>query len=80
MSEIKKGKLYQKMAEIDKQFNDRMDDLSFKDLEPVLDEAKADLFNTENELTEEWFDVRDAEFRTIIMGKIIKWFGSVPNL
>ena len=64
MSEIKKGKLYQKMAEIDKQFNDRMDDLSFKDLEPVLDEAKA--------LLDECHSLEDYENWKRV------WFGSVP--
>ena len=41
----------------------------------ILDEVKKDLYNTENELTEEWFAERDSEFRSKIMAKIQKWFG-----
>ena len=54
--------------------------VNLKEVLEVLDEARNDLLNTENELTEEWFAERDAEFHQKIVEKIEKWFGSVREV
>ena len=64
------GKLYQKMMQIDKEFNEKMDDLSFTDLKPVLDEVKADL---EEQLNN---NLGESEELTIYHRWYDKWFGS----
>ncbi len=56
MTEKQQGKLYERMSEIDRQFNDKMADLSFEDLKPVLDEAKAD-YPTEETVKQECKDL-----------------------
>lgn len=79
--EAKQGKLYQQMSVMIGLLEEEQESVLIShrcNIIEVLNEAKKDLFNTENELTEEWYAERDAEFREKIMTKIIKWFGEQP--